>query len=342
MKTFNYFSIVCAVLLIGVVSGCTEYPQYEVTSEIFVDKSSLNMYVGDEAQLLASPADITFKWTSDNEQIATVTQTGLVKAIGEGLATVSIEYGKYETKKVDVRSQIFIPLTGIRVPTDSTKLRLGESIRIWIYPIPENASEMPAATWRSENPEIVTVDQDGLLTGMSYGTTNVVVTIVKIDGNVLEKTIKVRVSSIIEIADKAALGWSIVQSYDDEPGAEASRLVDSDPTTGWHSRWSSGSSPLPHYIIIDMKERVTILNQITVVRASNGHTKTIQFRVGDDPNINASTWRVIAEGTFPDQKPYTITLDVVPATGRYLALYFPNSLNGNNTSITNFELYIEH
>ncbi len=60
---------------------------------ISLDKSSLSLYKGENATLTATvtpddATDRTVTWRSDNEDVATVTDTGVVTAVGSGTATV--------------------------------------------------------------------------------------------------------------------------------------------------------------------------------------------------------------------------------------------------------------
>ena len=72
----------------------TEIPVSTVT----ISPSSLNLYEGDEAQLIARvrPSDATngtVTWSSDSPAIATVDQTGLVTAVSAGEATITAVAG---------------------------------------------------------------------------------------------------------------------------------------------------------------------------------------------------------------------------------------------------------
>jgi uncharacterized protein YjdB len=144
MKIYN-LSIVCVVVL-GLMCGCTQYPAYEVTDLPYVNRTSLNMYVGDEVQLTVSPASENFVWSSENEEVASVSQTGLVKALSEGLSSVVVKASGDEVK-VDVRVRIFIPLTDISLSTNSVRLYVGDRAQIWAYSVPDNASDV-TLSWR--------------------------------------------------------------------------------------------------------------------------------------------------------------------------------------------------
>jgi hypothetical protein len=150
-----------------------KYPDYPQTNRMFVNASSLDMYTGDEVQLKASPADATFEWSSDNEAVVAVSPAGLVTAVSEGLATVTVASGE-DAIKIDVRVKTFIPLRDITFGIQLLELDIYDQTQVWAYPVPEDASEY-SFTWTSTDPDVVTVDQDGTVTPANLGTAEIVV-----------------------------------------------------------------------------------------------------------------------------------------------------------------------
>jgi hypothetical protein len=121
MKTFNYFRILCVGLLACVLSGCPGYPEYEITDELFVNKSSLTMLIGEQIKVTASPADIPVTWTSDNEAVATVTQTGLITSHSEGIAEITVSQGtSWRPVYVTVATPTVDKITIVSLGGDST------------------------------------------------------------------------------------------------------------------------------------------------------------------------------------------------------------------------------
>jgi hypothetical protein len=173
MKTSNCLNIFCAVALAFLLNGCARYPAYEISDLFFLNKEYLDMYLGDTVRIIASPSKASYVWTSENDTIASVDQTGLVKAMNYGLTSIIVKSGNVE-EKIDVRVLEFIPLTGITVSIESVRISPGNTFKIWAYPDPIGASEY-SLTWRSENPEIATVDKNGMVYAVSGGWTNIIV-----------------------------------------------------------------------------------------------------------------------------------------------------------------------
>jgi hypothetical protein len=332
MKTYNYFSIFCLVFS-GLMCGCAKYPAYEVTNPPYVNKTSLNMYVGDEVQLTASPVGENFVWSSENEEIASVSRTGLVKALSEGLSSVAVKSSGDEVK-VDVRVRTFIPLTDISLSVASMRLYIGDKAQIWAYSVPDNASDVTLA-WRSENPDVATVDKNGLVTAVAKG-----VTTLAISSGSVEKTITVSVPELYK-CDKT--GWSVeVSDETASDGGGKDKIIDNDYSTGgfWHSQYSGGNVPLPHWAIIDMKAPVEVA-RIATQRRNNGDTKTIQYFVGDSPDADSDAWVKIIEGMYASSASnHTLTLDAAePAAGRYLKLVITESYRSVFSAICEVDVY---
>jgi hypothetical protein len=333
MKTSNYFSIFCVVIL-WVVSGCADNSvPIEVTNPIFVNRTSLNMYVGDEMQLTASPVGENFIWSSENEDVVSVSQTGLIKAVGEGSSSITVELDNDEVR-IDVRVRTFIPLTDINLTKTSMKLYVGDVMQVEAYSVPENASDI-TFTWRSENPNIATVNKKGIITGVSRGITQIIVSYGSI-----EKSITVSVPEFY-MFDKT--GWTVTVSGEKtSDGGGKDRMIDGSYTSGhWHSPYSPDPNPaFPYWAIIDMKEQVDI-GRIVTLRRSNGDTKTLQYFVSDSPDVNSDTWVKITEGAYASASAnHSLTLDVVePVVGRYLKLVLPDSFRSIYIAIVEVDVY---
>jgi hypothetical protein len=173
MKTGNFLNIFYAAALAVMLNGCTKYPSYDITEMFFLNKTVLNMYLGDTARIIASPNNANYVWSSINDSIATVDQTGLVKALRTGLSTVIVQSGDIRAS-VDVNVAKFVPLDGIRSSEPLVRMSPDNTFQLWAYPIPTNASEYPF-TWSTEDPSIATVDRGGMITSVAAGTTNIVI-----------------------------------------------------------------------------------------------------------------------------------------------------------------------
>jgi hypothetical protein len=325
MKTVKLYVKMCCklVLFTALLGGCSGYPDYEVTNPPFVDIKSLDMYIGDEVQITASPEDVTFRWSSENEEVVSVTQTGMAKAVSEGFSTIVVKSANDEIK-IDVIVRVFIPLTDINLPITSLRMFAGDKTQIWAYPVPTNAS-VTTFSWRSENPAVAIVNKNGAVTAISPGTTNIIVS-----SGSIEKIVTVEIGALYK-CNKT--GWSIASFSDqtEHDGGGVTKIIDDNYDDGgfWHSQYGP-DVPCPHWVVIDMQRQVMI-GRVVTLRRSIGDNKTLQYFVSDDADVDSDTWTLIAEGEYASSTAdHTLSLDVSEfVSGRYLKLVLLDSFRDN-------------
>ena len=162
--------------------------------EITLDKQELTIDVGRNGVLKATvlPKDTNNKkvvWSSSDESIATVDKQGRIKAVALGdceITCASEEIGTVQAKAVvhvqqPVKKVTFSPAPAVY--NDETA-QLTWTIE------PENASN-PKLTFVSSNEKILTVDENGVVTGVSGGEATVTATTT--DGSRRQAKIKVKV-----------------------------------------------------------------------------------------------------------------------------------------------------
>lgn len=137
-----------------------------------------SMNYGQTYQLKAtiSPANATDKrvvWSSSNPKAVSVSSTGLIKALTPNSSAVitckTVTGGKVASCTVKVRP---LAVTGVRLSHTQGKVGVGMSGKLTATVIPTNATNK-AVTWASLNTKIATVDQNGVVTGVSAGTTTI-------------------------------------------------------------------------------------------------------------------------------------------------------------------------
>lgn len=131
-------------------------------SSVTLDKNVLGLTEGDEAQLTATlgPEDATDKtvtWSSDKPAIATVDNTGKVKAVKEGSAIITAKAGdKTATCTVTVAKKV-IPVSSVTLNRTSLELVEGEQATLTATVKPDDATDK-SVTWSSSNAAIATVE----------------------------------------------------------------------------------------------------------------------------------------------------------------------------------------
>lgn len=114
--------------------------------------------------------DTTVTWSSDNEKVATVDQTGLVKAVADGTANIKAKVGTLEaTYTITVQE---VKLNSIAIK-DATTIHRGETETLEVTYDPENTTDDKTVTWESSDPTVATVDGSGTVTATGIGSANI-------------------------------------------------------------------------------------------------------------------------------------------------------------------------
>ena len=118
-------------------------------------------------------------------------------------------------------------------------------------------------------------------------------------------------------------------------------LLDGNLNNWWHSQWSDGGRPLPHWVIIDLSSSKRICRIDTWRRPGSGDAKTVQYFVSNNPDPEAASWVKVAEGVFTSGDKLTIDIPDPGITdqGHYLKLVLPDSNRAPHTSIAEISLY---
>lgn len=151
--------------------------------EIRASISKTILEVGEMAQITASvvpenATDKTLRYASSNPLAARVTETGMVLGISPGSSeiTVSSVNGKTASFAVTViqgqGEGDLIPVTGVSLSHTELTLEIGETAALTASVVPENATNQ-TLYWVSEDPETVSVTQEGVLTGHRPGSVRI-------------------------------------------------------------------------------------------------------------------------------------------------------------------------
>lgn len=174
MKT-KFLKYGLCFLLICYVAGCDDYAQKTIEENIYVNQPELSLFVGETVQLTASPTDGTYQytWSSEDPAVASVSSNGVVEVISEGFTNIVVSSGNLSTK-IPLTAVIRIPLKNVVISESMLELLPGNKKTVLITYVPENANDIPAHSWSSENPDIATVSVGGEITAVDEGVTNIV------------------------------------------------------------------------------------------------------------------------------------------------------------------------
>ena len=152
---------------------------------VSLDKTTLTLEEQEAETLVATinPSDTTddktLTWKSNNPEVATVDQEGKVTAVKEGTTTITVTTvnGKEATCTVTVTKKP-VPIESVSLNKTTLTLEEQQAETLVATINPSDTTDDKTLTWKSNNPEVATVDQEGKVTAVKEGTTTITVTTV--------------------------------------------------------------------------------------------------------------------------------------------------------------------
>lgn len=201
MKHFKLFLLPLLAMTL-VFSSCEKKP--EKITEIFIEQTNIQIMVGEQLQLtprykpeeLPSPE---FQWANIDSKIVSVTPKGIIegKSIGKGkirLSTKSNEYCDYIEYYIEIN---VIQNTNAKIILNKHELTLnvGEKEKL-TYQFEPTSITTSKINWKSQNPNIATIDKDGNVTAISKGETIIIANASNSTIGSISDTCKIIVNSI--------------------------------------------------------------------------------------------------------------------------------------------------
>jgi len=207
---------------LGLSASCKIKVNPVEAETIVLNTTNQELKIGDEFQLTATiePENTTNKsitWESNDDKIATVTEEGLVKAVGVGKAIITVTSGNVSvTCNIEVEP---IQVTGISLSHEDIEIEITDEFKLQATISPEDATNKKVI-WQSKNPNIAEVDDNGNITGVNEG--NTVVTAKTEEGNfsascnvtVNLKGLRLTMSDIKMLPNTEELIWVLYSTSD--------------------------------------------------------------------------------------------------------------------------------
>ena len=195
------------------------YPDEEPVQEIRIDGLAedltagyYGMYPGYTAQINVTtiPAGRTVSFASSNESVVTVSQDGLVTAVGIGGAFITLKSGNYIREY-----SVWAYEASWLMDEFFCYLDIGEKKPCRLNPIYNWFLKDMNCRWSSADEKIAAIDQNGVITGVAYGQTTV--TLENAYGEAGSMTVYVRkpvtavvfAKSVYEVREDAQLSVSL-------------------------------------------------------------------------------------------------------------------------------------
>ncbi len=309
----------------GIVYGDPTGSTIPVTG-ISITPLVVSVSIGGSSQLNAiiSPSNASNQsvtWNSGNSDIATVSSSGLVTGVSAGTVSIiatSIDGGYNAVAEVNVAS---VSVEGITLVPTSITINPSETQQLTAVISPNDATNK-SVVWTTSDESIATVDEDGLVTAIAYGTATVTATTVdggytassSVDVNFVETPVTgisvTPTSAVIEPDETITLDAIL------EPVYASNQIV----------YWSSDN------------ESVATVSGSGVVTAISEGVAMITV-TSDDGGYSASASISVTEITTPCENPVSITIPFVQnGVGQYCfvttqEISYINSWNLNELTI---------
>ena len=276
-----------------------------------LDKTTAQMKPGETLKLTATvePSNATNKevtWKSSNEKVATVDQSGNVKAVAKGEATITVttkDGGHKATCTVTVNENVQnVPVSGVSI-SGNTEINEGATTQLKATVTPENATNKKV-TWASSNTEVATVDSDGLVTGVKEGTTTITVT-TEDNGKTASCTVTVK-STRTEVDGVSISGNTNIKENEK---TQLKATVTPSSATNKNVTWESSNTAVA---TVDSNGLVTGVKEgtatITVTTEDGGKTATCTVNVSESlESAKAELTTLLSKYAVKDQSTPTAT-----------------------------------
>ena len=185
----TFTRIACLIMAVAMavsLVGCgVDITSVGLPTDIVLEKGEtqqLNIEYGtddkaEQEKIAEAASKLNLTWTSSDEEVATVDETGLVTAVGAGEADVTVSVADANISST-THIKVVIRPTGVEAPETLSLELNGEATKaLGAKMTPEDATDVKLA-YVSSDESVVTVDESGNVTAVGVGECTITTTIV--------------------------------------------------------------------------------------------------------------------------------------------------------------------
>lgn len=192
MKTMSvkvFTRIACLIMAVAMavsLVGCgVDITSVGLPTDIVLEKGEtqqLNIEYGtddkaEQEKIAEAASKLNLTWSSSDEEVATVDETGLVTAVGAGEADITVSVADANISSTTHIKVVILP-TGVEAPETLSLELNGEATKALGAKItPEDATDVKLA-YLSSDESVATVDESGNVTAVGVGECTITTTIV--------------------------------------------------------------------------------------------------------------------------------------------------------------------
>ena len=179
-----------SVLLTFLLSSCvgTDYENDPKDSAIIVEKQNFELMVGETETIEAvyhynmwrPEPEAQLTWISEDPSIVGVSSSGTITAIAKGQTTVTVLLAAEDTTSVSVTVvETAAEVASVEISGDNSTIEVSETVQLSAraYTINEVEITGKLVSWSSSDMTVASIDQNGLVTGLSDGLTEMTATV---------------------------------------------------------------------------------------------------------------------------------------------------------------------
>lgn len=250
-----------------------------------------------------APANATNKavtWKTSDKNVATVSENGLVTAVGGGDATITCTAKDGSGVKATCKVTVTVPVSGIQLSQTSAALTVGDTLTLTKTIYPSDATNQ-AVTWTSSSDAVASVDSNGKITAKTAG--SAVITCKSVSDNsvvgICNVTVKVKVQTPSEIKVNKITLNKTTASVTKGKTLQLTATVAPGNATKKEVKWSTSN------------KNVAMVSTSGLVTAKSAGTATITCTAQDGSGVKA-TCKITVKN--PVVKVTKVTLNKTTAT----------------------------
>lgn len=165
------FFILLAAIAFGLLCSCEQTPVKVDVESVTLNKTAVVLDKGDTVRLVATvlPENATNKtvlWMSGDEDVATVSNDGVVTAVATGETVVNVLCG---TVSAECSVTVNVVTAGsVEITPSDVELMVGEKTTLAATVLPEDTADKTVA-WTSSDEACATVSENGEVTAVAIG-----------------------------------------------------------------------------------------------------------------------------------------------------------------------------
>lgn len=257
----------------GNISASCEYTIEWLPSGIALNKTASVIQEGQSETLNTifneSTVDRDVEWSSSDESIVTVDQSGKVTAVGAGNAVITATMTNGSEQSASCAYTVKPLVDEITLDKNTITIVSGESNKLSETIIPDNAFDS-TVTWNSNNTAVATVNESGVVKGKGAGVATIIVT--ANDGSGATASCEV---TVIVLVSRISLNYDAYKAF---KGGKFTLKATVTPNSASNKSltWSSSNNS------------VAKVDENGVVTAINGGTATITATANDGSGVSDS------------------------------------------------------